>query len=481
MNKFIDKINEVIHNISINFVRILLIVIVIGMLCINSVYLYIDSAGFQAINVYNYLGIILNILWLVIIVAISKFIKNKYINLVLFAIYFIAEFIYLKMVPIKPFSDMEAVLDIVQSGFKTGIEYLQRYPNNLPISIIFYLLLKIHDGVLIIKLFNVVCNIVTIYFAYMIYKNIYKENNNLVLLLGISSISTFMYVNMAYNDVIFVTLITIILYILTKNEYDVKDIILLSLLSFLQFIIRPVGIILIIAECMFLILKKYNFKIVSIVLAVFAICNLLYIPIQKHFIPESGEKMQYPIWSFLQMGINEKEFGFQDQSHSVNWRPNDIINRVKELGPKRLAKLLVKKEYWLWTEGTYQVERYAFGAGGNNVYYYETPLTSKLLNPETSKIRKALDYIMKGQYFVIALLALIGIISKEKDEEIKNKRDLLLYFIIGMGCFYLIWEIKSRYIYCLYPVFLILATNGIYKITSKIERRKVNENINNGK
>ncbi len=142
-----------------------------------------------------------------------------------------------------------------------------------------------------------------------------------------------------------------------------------------------------------------------------------------------------------------------------------------------MLALLAKKEYWLWTEGTYQVQRYAFGAGQEDAYYYETPITLKVSNPETSKIRKALDYIMKGQYLVLTILSLIGLVIKDKND----KKDLLLYFIIGLFCFYLIWEIKSRYIYCLYPVFLILATNGISKLENKIieykEKRKGERNI----
>ena len=387
----------------------------------------------------------------------------------MFVLYFIAEIIYLKLVPIKPFSDMKSVVQIATSGFKEGMEYIYVYPNNLPIATIFYFLFKIYNGVMVVKITNIVCNMLIIYFAYKTYKNIYKKKNRLVLLFGIFSISTFLYVNHVYNDVMYVALTTVILYITTKKELVKKDIILLALLSFLQFLIRPVGIILIIAISMYLILKKYDYKTVIVIIATFILCNLIYIPVKNYFIPKSEEKLKYPIWSFLQMGINEAEFGFQDSSHSVDWTFGDVTSRIKELGVKRLTKLLAKKEYWLWTEGTYQVERYAFGAGQEDTFYYETPLTNKLLNPETSKIRKALDYLMKAQYFVLIGLSLISLIKKDEN----GKKDLLLYFIIGMFCFYLVWEMKSRYIYCLQPVFWIFAARGLEQIQAKIHTRKM--------
>ena len=64
--------------------------------------------------------------------------------------------------------------------------------------------------------------------------------NRIVILLGIFSISVFLYANQMYNDVIYVMLSTVCLYITTKQENKIQDTIILSLLLFLQFIIRPV-------------------------------------------------------------------------------------------------------------------------------------------------------------------------------------------------------------------------------------------------
>ena len=477
MNKNIDVLNKLVSKISINFLIILFTVITIGMLCINSVYLYIDTASFKANNVFNYLGIIISIFGFLILILLEKALslkikKNKYINFIIFLIYFITEIIYIKLVPIKPFSDMFFVTEIALSDFQNEIQYLQHYPNNLPISIIFNLIFRITQyDVIYIKIFNIICNMTTIYFTYRIYENIYKKKNNIVILLGIFSISTFLYVNNAYNDIIFTALTTIILYLVTKEKQSRIDIFIISILAFLQFIVRPVGIILIIAVCMYYILKNKNIKNIVILLSIFLICDIMHSQLEKVIIPKSDEIQQYPIWSFIQMGINEKEFGFQDGSHSTEWTFGDVKNRIQELGPQRLLKLLCKKQYWLWTEGTYQVERYAFGTGAPEQFSYTTTVTNMIYDVDNSKARKALEYLMKGQYFILIVLSLIDLIIKDKDETIKNKKDILLYTIIGFFCFYTVWEIKSRYIYCLYPIFLILSTQGTEKIINLLKKK----------
>ena len=471
MKKLVNILDIEISKITKIFLIILFAVIIIIMLMINSIYLYIDKPDFKINNIWNYVGIFINMVLLIITVIIYQYLKkrfphNKYINKCIFFIYFILEIVYLKLVPIAPFSD------IALSNFTEQMEYLQANPNNLPTVLIFNLIFRVTTyDVFVLKVVNIICNIVTIYFAYKIYQNIYKKENSLVLLLGISSITVFLYVNNVYNDIIFTALTTIIFYLVTKDNQSKRDIMIISILSVIQFLIRPVGIILIIAICMYFILKKREIKNVAIILSVCIIFYIIYAQIESRVIPKSDEVKEYPIWSFIQMGLNEEEFGFQDASHSTEWTFDDVKNRIVELGPSRLLKLLCQKYCWLWTEGTYQVERYAFGAGQDGQYLYNTPITELISDPNNSQVRDALEYIMKGQYFVLIVCSFMSCILKDEDKEVRNRRDLLGYMIIGLFCFYTIWEMKSRYIYCLYPIFLILASNGIEKTLTIMQNR----------
>lgn len=472
--KFIEQVDKIISFISKNFLIIFFSILIIFMFIINSIYLYTDEPDFKINSMKNYIGIVISLIFIAGIIygtrKISKKIKNyKLLIAIIFLIYFILELIYVFLVPIIPFSDMGEVVKIAMSDFTENIEYLKINPNNFSICLIYNLILKLTSyNVISLKILNIICNIVTIYFAYRIYKNIFKKDDILVLMLGIIGISTFLYVNCTYNDLIFTTLVTIIIFCLTKEKQSVFNTIVISILSFLQFLVRPVGIILIIAICMYYLLKEKNIKNILILLSIVLILNLGYKTIQNKIVPKSEDEIT--IWSFLQMGINEKEFGFQDSSHSSKWTSRDYTDRIKELGFVRITKLISKKIAWTWTEGTYQVERYAFGQELEKQYYYDTFLTSKVFETD-SNLRNILEYLMKGQYFVLMILSLFGIVFEDEDMD-KNKIYLLFYLVVGIFCFYVIWEIKSRYIYCLYPIFLILATNGINKFIEKYKKGK---------
>ena len=320
MDKVSTIIDKIISGIAVNFSRILFAVIIIGMFFINSVYLYIDKPDFRMNNIYNYLGITINIVLLIGIIVFGKYIRdklknNKKIYIIFFLIYFIFEIGYILLVPLKPFSDMKSVTDIALANFNTDIHYLQIYPNNLPITIVFNIIFRITGyNVISLKIFNIICNIFIIYVSAKIYENIYKRENNVTLIFGLFGIATFLYVNNTYNDIVFTILIMIALYFITKQYNNKFDIVIISVILFLQYIIRPVGIIVVIATIMYYLLKNKNKKNVIAIVSIFIICNLIYVQVEKRIIPDSQEK--YPIWSFIQMGLNEEEFGFQDGSHS---------------------------------------------------------------------------------------------------------------------------------------------------------------------
>ena len=201
-------VEEIISQIAIYFVRILFGMIVIGMLFINSVYLYDDSPDFRLNNGLNYLGIFIGLLMLAALAFLTGFLRKKcdkkYINFVLLLLYFLGQIVFLLLVPIQMFSDMAEVTKIALSNFTENMEYLQRCSNNLPIALVFNLIFRLTTyQVWILKVLNCVCNCVTIYFTYRLYENIYGQKNRLVLVWGIFLIPTFLYVNMVYNDIIF--------------------------------------------------------------------------------------------------------------------------------------------------------------------------------------------------------------------------------------------------------------------------------------
>lgn len=462
-----EKLNNFISKFSKIFIIGLFIFIIIFSLFIRSMYNYEDYPSFEGINILSLIALIIILGLLLITTKLTK-IKTTYIYL----IYAVLGILYILIVPLKIFSDMKFVTNIALSNFTTGMDYLYRCPNNLFISVIFNMFFRIFMyDTLTIKVINIFCNILIAFFSYRIYCLIFSHtqqyvDDKLSILLVLSNLSAFLYINHLYNDIFFVLLSIIIIYLVLLNKKSNWHTILIGFLCFILFELRAVGIIIVIAISIYYILKEKYIKKTVCILSIFAFLALSYSIISNHFLPKN--ETTYPVWSYIQMGFNEEEFGFQDGSHRADYTFNDVIDKLNDLGFVRTFKLLCKKEAWLWTEGTYQVSRYAFGEDTQNAFEYTTFITGELEKVSSSNLRKGINYIIKAQYFALVFLSIIGLLHNKDNRKI----DLLLYIIIGFFTFYLFWEIKSRYIYSLYPFFAIFATHGINVIRNKIADKK---------
>lgn len=207
-----NKIDNIISFIARHLIIILFSIIIIGMLIVNSVYLYIDTPSFRLNNIWNYLGILFSTIILGLMVLfhklfLKKFPNFKFLNVIIIVIYIIAEIIYLKLVPMNPFSDSAEITKIALSDFKENIRYLQSCNNNLPITIILNLIFRITVySIMSFKIFNIVCFIVTLYYMYKICS--LENKNTSIIIFGTLHLSTFLYTNQIYNDTICIMIIT---------------------------------------------------------------------------------------------------------------------------------------------------------------------------------------------------------------------------------------------------------------------------------
>ena len=447
-----EKLNNLISKIAKYWVIILFLVVVITMFIFQADYnVYIDTPSFQFNNIYNYISIILNI---AILVIIYKLLKKFNVNLkYIVGIYILLGLLYIFLIPFEPFSDMKMVYEIAVSKFQLHQDYIRFYTNNIPTVILMMCFTFLYKSIVTVKIINIIFNIIIAYLTYKIAENLGKKNK-LYFILTLINIPVFLYINIIYNDIAFTLLTTILIYLTIKDKKDKWNLPLRIILSVIEFMIRPVGIIHIIAITMYEILSNKQYKLTAVyvisVIILVLICNLL---IGIFF---EKDENSCTIWSFIRMGFNEEKFGFQDGTASSQWQLKDVIDRIKDLGPLKTLEIIGKKEIWMFSEGTYMAERYAFGGGGSE-FTRDNALTKDIQKNQDSVIRKGAEYIMKGQYFVIITCALLGILKRKS----VKKYNLLNYIIVGLFCFYCVWEIKSRYIYSLYPIFTIYAVDGI--------------------
>lgn len=392
------------------------------------------------------------------------------------------------------------------SSFQTG-GYLYMFPFNFSIVLYLKTLLGIFpDNYLVIKIFNILFTIVTTLMIYLIYKEINyksKENDYGILIFAATYIPSLFMCNFIYNDIIATTFLITAIYFLIKfvKEKSIKHIIIASISLAIGNYFRSVGVIVLIAAVIYILLSVKKIGVKKLITSLCILGLLFNVPsltqnavLQKtHIVSESVNKNSAPIYMWLHMGINKDKLGFWDdmQSYNIYQRlgnynkekstelfKEEIENKLSNLTYSDLGKMYYKKIIWTWTEGTYQVERYGIGVESSfnpgqgkgmvmGRYSYTTAATD--LFKGTSQYRSGLLWMLYVMNFLMYCFIFIRLISGIKGKRFDEV--FLILVILGFIGFYVLWEIKSRYIYPVYPLLIILSYMGFkdsYDFVSKI-------------
>ncbi|WP_405107190.1 hypothetical protein MHH28_26570 [Paenibacillus sp. FSL K6-1217] len=130
-----------------------------------------------------------------------------------------------------------------------------------------------------------------------------------------------------------------------------------------------------------------------------------------------------------------------------------------------------KKLVWTWTEGTYQIERYGIGNEGASsiggrgsmvMGHYSYSTAASRLFEGASMYRSGLLWALYVQNFLMYVFILIRLIGGLRAKRFAETP--LLLVILGFIGFYLLWEIKARYLYPVYPLLLVLSYLGVQDV-----------------
>lgn len=412
---------------------------------------------------------------MMLIYAIILFIlfrKRKIFNKIPFQItvilYFLLGLFYIYEFPLMAFSDMgqiyEAALQVAHGDFLSfqSNPYFATYPNNVVLALLYGGILWIFpETVVTLKVVNIILLISIIVIAEQMVQ-IYFPNQyrNLFYIFAFSFLPAFLYINHVYSDIPFTFLTVLAMYLYLKNN---KNLPISCIIMGITYQLRPQSIFYIFAmffHSIFFTAKEKRKTNISIIAC---ITGLLVIVIFSAGIKKiiTSNDQNLPVWSYVYMAFNKEEFGFQDGSHSPERTLQDVENRISELGVQGTFEIIVKKCFWMWDEGTFQAARYAFGAETNDVlskFEYETPIEKYILT-STQKARKLLDEFMRGQYIILLLVTLLMFTKKYYE-----RFSLFVMLFAANFLFYIFWEIKSRYIFPLYPIILIFVFIAIFEI-----------------
>lgn len=469
-----------INNFVVKFWRIFCICVFLGALIIKAMY---NMADFP----YFVLNKGIDIVFLVLFVLCYRFlyIKRKWIQQTIrlrwiILLFSVIAIIYILILPIKPFSDMQQVTEGALLFSKMDIQgiinsgYLQYVTKNLKVSLFYGILgLFMPKTVFSFRMINIGIYILISYFIAKIAKNLGFIYTNITFIYTASFLPLLLYCNHIYFDLPTFLFCVIAIYIYTKNEEKpIKSLLLCCLFLGLACCMRVLAyifLIAILADYLFNTRKEkqsLNKKIFTVILCCVMACSipLIFDKTINHYFRAEGAQDE-SIWTLFWMGINEYEFGMMhNEILDGNKSFDDFFSLLISRDAKTNIQLFGKKIFWTWSQGTWQAQKYGFGGDAENAldkFEYETPVTKFFLNNE-QLVPKLINTICRAQYVALLFYMILGLKSIIQE----NNKQYMVFVYICFGTFLILifYEMKSRYVLHCFLSTLLIALLGLNRV-----------------
>lgn len=359
--------------------------------------------------------------------------------------------------------------------------YMVRYQNNLLILFILSLIYRISylltgavSVYLPIFINALAINISVILTVFLSRKLFGNRVAFIVLFLCLLFAPYYTYVSYYYTDSLSMPFAVGSLYLFVyafNSKSLVKELSLLALcgaLLYFSFKLKGSGIIIIAALALYLLLKL-DFKRAAVIAAALLIgiallSNFYTTKINENRVitPELSERYEYPYTHWVMIGLkgygnyNQRDSDFTRQYSSKELKTSaniaKIKSRINKYGLKGLVKHLAKKAVWTWEDGTYYIS-----------HHIENPIHQNILHDYALNSGKKhfvfYGYSCAFQLFMI-LMMIFSAYKGLKNPKL-NFTTLLRIIVFGAFIFFLVWETRSRYLYNLTPIFIILSAEGM--------------------
>lgn len=468
--------------------------IVLFIAFIGSIFFYVN----RSYNYFNpFLLILGSILYLIFLIKLYRYIitlsakKKKIICISLLIVQFVLLLSSFFIISSIPKVDLIHILTEINSLNETGHllnnTYFSVYPNNRFLLMLLYNIQKINPSKskIIFGLLSTFSISIMSLFTYKTVKKIYNQDKAILsLFITVLSPIFYLYVSYYYTDILMMPFASILIYLLVLNKKEdefKKNIIFgifIGILAGLAYKIRAVAIFPLIAFIVYLIFTS-NFKniikkIIPIFISLILTLGLVKEAESKLFINMDSNK-EFPVTHWIMMGFNEKSNGYysqDDYDYSASAKTKEerssfnikcLKERISNLGPWKMTKLLVIKIVSVWGKGDYSYQKYLDLVNDYNVSYRYLILDKNII----------INYLLQFSKIVILFMCLISIINAYKDKENKS---FLLIAIFGAILFYLIWEVCPRYGLSFLPWLIIFSSSSfdnLIKNYEKIENKKI--------
>lgn len=361
-------------------------------------------------------------------------------------------------------------------------EYMEKYPQQISLAYIYNLIFRMtyFDLIPILRIVNIVGNIITIFAIYKICNQLskkYKTNKTLPIILILTFIPLLMLTTFIYGDIPSLGLSLFAVYYVMKftESKKIRYMLIASILTAFSYMMRMNNLIFIIATVIYLILnlvKEFNkteWKKTLINIGIITIYLMIsFIPaniVENYYFEKYNldKNKIYPKASFILMAMEESwrgngwynediaEPALHQKENIENEYKEKIIDRINYLSKniKYTTEFYTKKLASMWGENTYS----AFF--NNNIGKNEI----------LEKSEKPVIFYQKVTFFIITLSSLIIIIQNRK--KLSLEVIFLLTIFIGGFAFHTLWEAKSRYIIPYIVVLIPITSININKMNIK--------------
>ena len=383
----------------------------------------------------------------------------------------------------------EAQLMLHNGGKFVTEEYFSVYSNQVPLTILVYYIFKIGNllNITNLKSFAIIINslfmAITAFFTYLSVKKLSNYKYALMTLwFFIINPAFYLYSSYFYGDTLCMPFaaIAIYLFIITKNEQNVKKKIYFGILAALilsiGYKIRVVLAIILVAIIIDIIISKQNKKILSIMTLILGfiigigLCHVL----EARTEPKINKDLKFPVTHWIMMGFNyEKEgrYSAQDFNYTKNSGDKKIQNniskikeRIHNLGPLGIIQFMGTKLAVNWSNGGYD--------------YIPKHLNSEEINslyrPFVENKRVFITYYYQICKATILFLTFLAIFTELRKKDSTNSNYSFIYIgLFGAFIFYLIWEVLTRYSLTFLPWMMLLFGVGISQIEKIFKNEKI--------
>ena len=410
----------------------------------------------------------------------------KKILIIISIITFILQIIIIRCIYFYTDWDVKTIREIIANNDFYHNYYLTKYPNtlfyafllklyySLPIIGKYYFPLLVFNA-LLVNISGVVTSLTVRRFT-----NNTKAIIAYIILIPLVLLSP--WINIFYSDTLAILLPILIIYIYTKDNKKEIDYFLIGFLSILGYFIKPTVFIVFIAIIILTIIKFINKKlkltlvqiltlIIGLVSALVLCKGSIYL---LHFVPYKNTN-SFGMIHYLAMGQNNTTFGLFDEKdvyesdkYGRKYDLDKAINRIKQRSIKEHLNFIEVKTLLNFNDGTF-----AWGYEGEKFYYEILSDNSSLSMFLRNYFYKDWKYnfIFKELMQIIWLFVLsLSLLAGIKDD--KEKNSIIYLSIIGITLFLLIFECRTRYLYCYSPVFVAAALIGLNNLTNRKEEER---------